>query len=129
MIVQEKGRDVYMAIILRMIEIKQNMMKEINTVNYLNLIEIKFEPGDCTHYHFYLFKESEDDYVIIPGRSSTFIFPQRMNKYEAKSIVAVWNEVDFNIGEAEIINSFVAKYNCNYYTVLAVATIINEISK
>ena len=98
-------------------------MKEI-VLRRKDLMEIHFEPGDYTHYHFYLALESNEGYVIFPGQRSTFIFPQRMDIYDAEHIVESCNDKGTDMCRKCI--EIAEKYNCNPHTVLSVAKIINE---
>lgn len=84
----------------------------------LDAFDCHVEPGDMTHYHFILIRESETHFAIAPGTRSTFRFPQRMNYYDSLKIVGD----EFG----ELNNEISTDYGCNPHTTLTVAkTIIN----
>ena len=58
-------------------------MKTIGKLIY-NCFQVTSEPGDCTLYSYFVFKNG-NDFCFMPCES-TFRFPQRLNFYECDKL-------------------------------------------
>ena len=85
-------------------------MTEIFKTSLENVYGVKTEPGDCTCYDFFVYKDY-DNYSIMP-RKSTIRFPQRLNIWDIK---AISEEGILSLAEIE---------KCNPYTLKEVIRII-----
>lgn len=57
-------------------------MKEVNkTIAFA----IESEPGDLTHYSYFIIPKGFDEFAVVPNKS-TFNYPQRINLHEAKAV-------------------------------------------
>ena len=79
-------------------------MKQIINLATTNLYHIISEPGDCTRYDYFVYRDGTDNFCFMPCKS-TFRFPQRLNYYDAQ---------DF---KKDIDNSYKAvELGCNIWT-------------
>ncbi len=83
------------------------------------IIWIWSEPGDMTRYDYAMYRDGPDEFCIMPT-GSTFIFPQRMNRYQAKVIAGE--------GDIDLVMDFTRRYQCNPHTTLEVARAICQIT-
>jgi len=61
-----------------------NEQKEIQVIAP-NLYSVESEPGDMTHYSFFVYRDGPDEFCFMPKRS-TFRFPQRLNYFDCKDL-------------------------------------------
>lgn len=83
------------------------------------------EPGDMTRYDFYVHEDGPDKYTICP-RNSTFRFPQRVDIYEARSVLLEAARCGYE-DETPHTSLIAKREDCNPYTVLEVCRVVVHI--
>lgn len=101
-------------------------MRTIKTIIESDITEIyhvKSEPGDCTLYDYFVYRDGPDEFCFMP-KDSTFRFPQRLNYWDVNNI-----EIDTSkpITECEELFKLAHKENCNPYTLSECIRIVKEL--
>jgi hypothetical protein len=88
-------------------------MKEIKGISCIHVIS---EPGDMTRYDYIIYRDGQDNFCIMPA-TSTFRFPQRINYWDAQSILE----------SADRLHAMADKFDCNRFTLKEVCRTIVEL--
>lgn len=91
-------------------------------VKSISFFEIFFEPGDKTLYNFFVTRETQEDFLLFPGKKSTFIFPQRLNIFQIREIIKSESP-----DECNICKEIAKKYNCSIHTVYQVSKAMHHV--
>jgi hypothetical protein len=78
------------------------------------------EPGDGARYDYIVAQSHQDEFIFAPFKS-TFAFPPRISKWDAKAVKNFEEPVD------EVILAIAKKYQCNPWTVLECARTVAEL--
>ena len=99
-------------------------MKEITRLTPedggFNIYHVISEPGDATRYDYIVIAPlgGSDEYFFAPY-GSTFIFPQRINKWVAKGIENVRDDNNLKMAK---------EYGCNPHTLIECIRTLMELS-
>ncbi len=56
-------------------------MKKIWQANTQQLFQVESEPGDCTRYSYFFFRDGPSKFIFMPC-DNTFRYPQRLDYYD-----------------------------------------------